>query len=54
LALKVFASACAAALRFSGARSCNSVSVGSMASSLPPTLKRRAEMVWSNCLFQAA
>ena len=54
LALKVFASACPAALRFSPARSCSRFSVGSIASSLPPTLKRRPEMVWSNSRFQAA
>jgi hypothetical protein len=52
--LKVFASACPAALRFSGARSCSRLSVGSIASSFPPTLKRSPEMVWSNSLFQAA
>ena len=39
--LKVFASASAAALRFLPSTSCRKLSVGSMASVLPPTLNRR-------------
>src|ERR1700724_541871 len=54
LALKVLAKASAAALRLAPSRSCNRLSVGSIASSLAETLKRRDEMVWSNSRFQAA
>ena len=53
LSLNVCASACAASLRFLPSRSCKKFSVGSMASVLPDTLKRRLAMVASNWRFHA-
>ena len=51
--LKVFASARDAALRFASFESCIRLSVGSIASDLPATLKRSLAMVSSNSRFQA-